>query len=63
MNHNVLISSAGRRIGLLECMHDALKGTGRIGIIDCSPTAPAARLADVPGSFRRAIHRCFWTKF
>jgi carbamoyl-phosphate synthase large subunit len=46
MNHNVLISSAGRRIGLLECMQDALKGTGRIGIIDCSLTAPAAHLAD-----------------
>jgi carbamoyl-phosphate synthase large subunit len=46
MNHTVLISSAGRRIGLLECMRDALKGTGRIGIIDCSRTAPAAHLAD-----------------
>lgn len=46
MNHTVLISSAGRRIGLLECMRDALKSTGRIGIIDCSRTAPAAHLVD-----------------
>jgi carbamoyl-phosphate synthase large subunit len=46
MTHTVLISSAGRRVGLLECMRDALKGKGRIGIIDCSQSAPAAHLAD-----------------
>jgi carbamoyl-phosphate synthase large subunit len=46
MTHNVLISSAGRRVGLLECMREALKGTGRIGIIDCSWSAPAAHLVD-----------------
>ena len=45
-NHTVLISSAGRRIGLLECMRDALKGTGRIGTIDSSRTAPAAHIVD-----------------
>lgn len=33
-------------MGLLECMRDALKGAGRIGIIDCSRTAPAAHLVD-----------------
>jgi len=46
MNHTVLISSAGRRVGLLECMREALKGTGRIGIIDFSQPAPAAHLVD-----------------
>jgi carbamoyl-phosphate synthase large subunit len=45
MNHNVLISSAGRRIGLLESINDALKGEGKVGIIDCSLTAPAVHLA------------------
>jgi carbamoyl-phosphate synthase large subunit len=46
MTHTVLISSAGRRVGLLECMREALKGTGRIGIMDCSRSAPAAHLVD-----------------
>jgi len=46
MTHTVLISSAGRRVGLVECMRGALKGTGRIGTIDCSRTAPATHLVD-----------------
>lgn len=46
MNHTALISSAGRRVGLLECMRGAVKGAGRICIIDCSWTAPAAHIVD-----------------
>jgi carbamoyl-phosphate synthase large subunit len=46
MTHTVLISSAGRRVGLVECMREALKGTGRIGTIESSRTAPAVHLVD-----------------
>jgi hypothetical protein len=53
MTHTVLISSAGRRVGLLECMREALKGTGRIGIIDCSRSAPAAHLVDAASHLER----------
>jgi len=46
---NILISSAGRRAGLLGCLRDALAGlglTGRIVAIDASADAPVAHLAD-----------------
>jgi carbamoyl-phosphate synthase large subunit len=46
MTHSVLISSAGRRVGLVECIRESLNGSGRIGTIDCSRTAPAAQLVD-----------------
>jgi carbamoyl-phosphate synthase large subunit len=46
MNTTVLISSAGRRVGLLGCFRDSLRETGRIAAVDCSATAPAARFAD-----------------
>jgi hypothetical protein len=52
MTHAVLISSASRRVGLLECMREALKGTGRIGIMDCSRSAPAAHLVDSASLFK-----------
>lgn len=41
---NILISSAGRRIGLIDCFRHALRSVGAAGdvfAIDCSPTAPA----------------------
>ncbi|MBM4049614.1 MAG: ATP-grasp domain-containing protein [Planctomycetes bacterium] len=46
---NVLISSAGRRIGLLESFRQALRVlglNGRVYAIDCSSAAPAFHLAD-----------------
>jgi carbamoyl-phosphate synthase large subunit len=46
VNLPILISSAGRRVGLLNCFRDALRGSGRVFTIDCSGTAPAARYAD-----------------
>lgn len=46
MSITVLLSSAGRRVGLLNCFRESLHGTGRIATIDCSATAPAARFAD-----------------
>lgn len=45
-DRNVLISSAGRRAGLIECFRASLGGRGRIIAADCSLTAPALRLAD-----------------
>jgi len=46
MNHNILVSSVGRRVGLVECVRESLNGRGRVGAIDCSRTAPAAQLVD-----------------
>jgi carbamoyl-phosphate synthase large subunit len=43
---NVLISSAGRRVGLLQCFRESLPAGGTISAIDCSPTAPVAQFAD-----------------
>jgi carbamoyl-phosphate synthase large subunit len=46
VSRTVLISSAGRRVGLLNCFREALQGIGRVTTIDCSATAPAACFAD-----------------
>jgi carbamoyl-phosphate synthase large subunit len=46
---NVLISSAGRRVGLLECFRQSLSDLsipGRIVAIDATPYSPAGRRAD-----------------
>jgi carbamoyl-phosphate synthase large subunit len=46
---NVLLSSAGRRIGLLNCFRESLKDLGLDGhvyAVDCSATAPAFHMAD-----------------
>ena len=53
---NVLISSAGRRVGLLECFRAALDKTdaqGKIIAADASDTAPALHFADVTCSTPR----------
>ncbi len=42
----VVISSAGRRVGLVGCFREAMGSAGRIGAIDSSPFSPAACLAD-----------------
>jgi carbamoyl-phosphate synthase large subunit len=42
----VLLSSAGRRIGLWNCFRESLNGKGRVAIIDSSRTAPAAHIAE-----------------
>ncbi len=46
MNPNVLISSAGRRVGLLQCFRQSLEGRGKIVTADLSSTAPAPQFAD-----------------
>lgn len=42
----VLISSAGRRVGLLKCFRRSLPKGTKINGIDCSLTAPAAQFVD-----------------
>jgi carbamoyl-phosphate synthase large subunit len=47
---NILISSAGRRVGLIECFRSALASLGQSGKIlaaDATDTAPALHFADV----------------
>src|SRR3954454_17716873 len=47
--HNILISSGGRRIGLANCFRESLKqrgGAGWVGTIDSGPSAPLSFLAD-----------------
>jgi carbamoyl-phosphate synthase large subunit len=46
MKRAVLISSVGRRVGLLQCFREALPAGATVNALDCSPTAPAARFAD-----------------
>ena len=46
---NVLLSSCGRRVGLMDCFRSALRDLGICGsvvAVDCSLTAPAFHLAD-----------------
>jgi carbamoyl-phosphate synthase large subunit len=46
---NILVSSAGRRLELMQCFRDALKDCGAAGSVcaaDCSLDAPAIHLAD-----------------
>jgi len=46
---NVCLSSAGRRVALLECFRSAMRGlglNGRVFAVDCSRSAPAFHLAD-----------------
>src|ERR1039457_6760687 len=46
---NVLVSSCGRRVGLIECFRQSLQARGIAGAvygIDSSPNAPAFHLAD-----------------
>jgi carbamoyl-phosphate synthase large subunit len=46
---NILISSGGRRVGLMACFRETLNSLGlqgRICVADCSATAPAFHLAD-----------------
>ncbi len=46
---NILISSAGRRVELMQCFRDALDSTGKRGHVyasDCSLTSPACSLSD-----------------
>lgn len=59
MSRNVLISSAGRRVGLLNCFRDTLRGSGIVATIDSSATAPAGRLADASG----LVPRCTSPEF
>jgi carbamoyl-phosphate synthase large subunit len=54
---NILISSAGRRVGLLACVHESVVHSGRtaeIFTIDCGSSAPATFVSD--RTFR--VHRC-----
>src|SRR6185312_11927505 len=44
--NSVLISSAGRRVGLLQCFRESLPAGTRVSAIDCSSTAPAAQFVD-----------------
>jgi len=50
VNANILISSAGRRVGLMACARDSMAARGahggRIFAIDSAPTAPASFLAE-----------------
>ena len=46
---NICLSSAGRRVALLECFRGAMRGlglTGRVFVVDCSRSAPTFYLAD-----------------
>lgn len=46
---NVCLSSAGRRVALLECFRKAMRGLGLDGsvfAVDCSHSAPTFHLAD-----------------
>src|SRR3954464_7897126 len=46
---NILISSAGRRVELMQCFREALRaciGPGNVYASDCSLTSPACCLAD-----------------
>jgi carbamoyl-phosphate synthase large subunit len=45
MSRTVLISSAGRRVGLLKCFLESLGGTGRVLTIDHAGTNPASHFA------------------
>ena len=59
---NVLISSAGRRVGLLECFRSALEAIdprGKIVAADASDTAPALHFADERCSVPRCDHPQF----
>lgn len=59
---NVLISSAGRRVGLLECFRSALNHVdphGKIIASDACDTAPALHFADATYSVPRCDHAEF----
>src|SRR5690606_24083175 len=61
---NVLISSAGRRVGLLECFRSALDEIdvqGEIIAADASDTAPALHFADKSCSVPRCTNPEFIT--
>src|SRR5215831_6132108 len=45
MSRTVLISSAGRRVGLLKCFRESLGGAGRVITIDRGATSPASHFA------------------
>jgi carbamoyl-phosphate synthase large subunit len=45
MSQTVLISSAGRRVGLLKCFLESLHGKGRVLTVDHAGTNPAAHFA------------------
>ncbi len=70
MNANILISSAGRRVGLMACVRDSITtrgANGRVFTIDAAPTAPASFIAESawsvprctdPGFLDRVLQLC-----
>src|SRR4051812_32213514 len=59
---NVLISSAGRRVGLVECFRDSLSTRtvgGEVVTIDSGSSAPAAFMSQVSAQVPRCTERKF----
>jgi carbamoyl-phosphate synthase large subunit len=59
---NILISSAGRRVELMQAFHEALRDLGIRGAVyatDCSGEAPAMRLAERAWRVPRCHEPCF----
>ncbi len=57
---NILISSAGRRVGLIECFRSALASLGQSGKIlaaDATDTAPALHFADATFRLPRCLEQ------
>lgn len=59
---NVLLSSAGRRVGLIACLRDSLRRRGQKAIVYCidhGATAPATYISDAASRVPRCTDPCF----